>query len=91
MTKEESLSDVKKRQRLTDDAWWNGTGIDEVTQDDVLESFEHYLTHKRKLERGIEWILRYIKDYQAYMKEIREEELAGANIGFSDSDWETDR
>jgi len=64
-------------------------GFDEITQDDVLESFELYLTHKRKL--GNITTLKYIKDYQAYMKELRQEELDGANEGMSDSDWETDR
>jgi len=64
-------------------------GFDEITQDDVLESFELYLTHKRKL--GNITTLQYIKDYQAYMKELRQEELDGANEGMSDSDWEIDR
>ena len=62
-------------------------GFDEITQDDVLESFELYLTHKRKL--GNITTLEYIKDYQAYMKELRYEEQSGANVGMSDSDWET--
>ena len=64
-------------------------GFDEITQDDVLESFELYLTHKRKL--GNITTLQYVKDYQAYMKELRYEEQSGANVGMSDSDWETDR
>ena len=64
-------------------------GFDEITQDDVLESFELYLTHKRKL--GNITTLEYIKDYQAYMKELRQEELDGANEGMSDNDWERDR
>lgn len=61
-------------------------GFDEITQDDVLESFELYLTHKRKL--GNITTLQYIKDYQAYMKELRYEERDGANEGMSDDDWE---
>ena len=44
-------------------------GFDEITQDDVLESFELYLTLKRKL--GNITTLQYIKDYQAYMRELR--------------------
>lgn len=64
-------------------------GFDEITQDDVLESFELYLTHKRKL--GNITTLQYIKDYQAYMKELRYEERDGANEGMSDDDWERDR
>ena len=57
-------------------------GFDEITQDDVLESFELYLTHKRKL--GNITTLQYVKDYQAYMKELRYEEQAGANVGMFD-------
>lgn len=64
-------------------------GFDEITQDDVLESFELYLTHKRKL--GNITTLQYIKDYQAYMRELRYEERDGANEGMSDDDWERDR
>ena len=64
-------------------------GFDEITQDDVLESYELYLTHKRKL--GNITTLQYIKDYQAYMKELRYEERDGANEGMSDDDWERDR
>ena len=64
-------------------------GFDEITQDDVLENFELYLTHKRKL--GNITTLQYIKDYQAYMRELRYEERDGENEGMSDDDWERDR
>ena len=65
-------------------------GFDEITQDDVLESFELYL--KRKCSNELtEIIPNIIKDYQAYMKELRQEELDGANEGMSDNDWERDR
>ena len=64
-------------------------GFDETTQDDVLESFEHYLANKRKLVSF--QIQSVIKDFRAYMEERRYEEKSGANVGMSDSDYETDR
>ena len=65
-------------------------GFDETTQDDVLESFENYCKNKVPVFKE-QITLQSIRDYQAYMEERRYEEKCGANIGMSDSDWETDQ